>query len=138
MFWEYKLTPVNMKNCGRRNVRKLREIKDGEKYITLYIYLDFGSLHKIKITSSETKEYLGILGKGLINSMGINAIRRPKKNKKAKYAITNVSLKDISKIINMFEKLPYCGYVQKRSKHESIDSYFYLSRQLAKCIMGPN
>ena len=42
MFWEVKFTlgefkPVNMKNCGRPNVRKHIEIKDGDKYITLGI-----------------------------------------------------------------------------------------------------
>ena len=27
------------------------------------------------------------------------------------------------------------GYVQKRPKHEPTNSYFYLERQLAKCMM---
>ena len=35
-FWEEnfilgEFTPVNMKNCGRHNVRKHRDIKNGEK-----------------------------------------------------------------------------------------------------------
>ena len=51
-FWEENFTPVSMKKCGRCNVRKHREIKDGEKYITLEITLDFGSLYKMKITYS--------------------------------------------------------------------------------------
>ena len=42
IFWEERftfgeLTPVNMKNCGRHNIRKHREIKDSDKYITLDI-----------------------------------------------------------------------------------------------------
>ena len=41
-----------MKNCDRYNVRKHKEIKNGEKYITLDISLGFGSLDKMKITSS--------------------------------------------------------------------------------------
>ena len=52
MFWkekfkgEEKFTPgefsaVNMKNFGRRNVIKHREIKDSDKYVTLYILLKF-------------------------------------------------------------------------------------------------
>ena len=45
-FWEGKFAPVNMKICGRRNVRKHRVIKDGENYITLEISLDVGSLEK--------------------------------------------------------------------------------------------
>ena len=35
----------------------------------------------------------------MITSMGLNTIRRSKKKKKARYAIINVSLKEISKII---------------------------------------
>ena len=54
-FWEGKCTPVNIKNCGHRSFRKHREIKDGEKYITFDISLDFGILNNIKITSSEPK-----------------------------------------------------------------------------------
>ena len=43
-FWEEKFTgeeklflAVNMKNCGRLNVRKHREIKGSDKYVNLYI-----------------------------------------------------------------------------------------------------
>ena len=58
-FLEEKFTLMNMKNGGCRNIRKHRYIKDGVKYITLGIHLKFGSLDKIKITSSEPKYYLG-------------------------------------------------------------------------------
>ena len=44
-------------------------------------------------------------------------------------------MKDISKIIKEFEKLPYKGFVQKRPKHEPTDSDFYFSRHLDKCMM---
>ena len=84
-----------MKNCGCRNVMKHREIKNGEKYITLDISLKFGSMDNMKITSSEPKDYLVISGKGLITSLGINTNVRLKKNKKARYEITNVSMKDL-------------------------------------------
>ena len=47
---------MNMKNGARFNVRKHREIKDSEKYITLEIDLYFGSLDKMKITSSKPKD----------------------------------------------------------------------------------
>ena len=62
MLWEEKFTlgestPTNMKNCGRHNVRKHIEIMNGVKYITLYISLKFGSMEKMKITSSEPKDY---------------------------------------------------------------------------------
>ena len=54
------------------------------------------TLDKIKITSSDPRYYLGISVKGLIASMDIKTIGRSNKNKKARYAINNVSLKYIS------------------------------------------
>ena len=62
MFWEenftlVEFTPVNSKNFGRQNVRKHREIKDSDNYITLDIALKFGSLDNIKITFSDPKDY---------------------------------------------------------------------------------
>ena len=54
--------------------------------------------------------------------LGIKTIRNSNKNKKARYSINNVSLKDISKIIKEFEKLSCEGYVRNRSKHEPTDS----------------
>ena len=46
----------NTKNCGRRNVRKHREIKGSDEYITLYILLNFFSLVNMRITSLESKD----------------------------------------------------------------------------------
>ena len=86
-FWEEKFTPVKMKHCGCQNVRKHREINNGEKYIILDVCLNFGSLEKMKITSSEPKYYLGRSGKGFITSLGLNTIRISKKIKNARFAI---------------------------------------------------
>ena len=58
-FWKGKLkgeenftlgefTAVKMKNCGRRNVSKHKEIKGSNKYVTLDILVKFDSLDKIK------------------------------------------------------------------------------------------
>ena len=58
MFWEGNFTPVIMKHCGHCNVEKHRDINNGEKYITVDISLNFGSLDKMKIISSEPKHYL--------------------------------------------------------------------------------
>ena len=44
-------------------------------------------------------------------------------------------MKYILNIIKEFEKLPYKGYLKKRLNHEPLDSYFYLSIHLAKCVM---
>ena len=42
-------TPMNMKICVRHNVRKHREINNGENCITLDIFLQFGSMDKMEI-----------------------------------------------------------------------------------------
>ena len=61
-FWEEKFTgkedlflSVNMKNSGRRKVRKHKEIKGSDKSVTLDISSKFDSLNKMKTTSSESK-----------------------------------------------------------------------------------
>ena len=90
IFWEENFTgeekftlgefsAVNMKNCGRGNVRKHREIKGSDKYVTLDISLKFFSLDKMRITSSDPKDNLVRSGKGLIASLGIKSKTIPKK-----------------------------------------------------------
>ena len=69
MFWEEKFTldeftTVNMKNCGRKNVRKHIEIMVIDKYVTLDILLKFDSLDKMVIKYSESKDNFGRSGKG--------------------------------------------------------------------------
>ena len=60
--WEEKFTGkenlflvVDIKNCSRRNVRKHKEIRGSDKYVTLDISSKFDSLDNMKITSSESK-----------------------------------------------------------------------------------
>ena len=101
---------MNMKIYGRLYVRKHIEIKGSDKYVTLDVSLKFDILDYMKITSSESKDNLRRSGKVLITSMGIKAKVRSHKYKKARYAIRNISKKDLSKIIREFEKLPYESY----------------------------
>ena len=61
-FWEEKLTgmenlflSVNMKYCVRRKVRKHKDIKVSDKYVTLDISSKFDSLNEMKTTYSESK-----------------------------------------------------------------------------------
>ena len=99
-FWEGNFTGkeafflyVNMKNCGRRYVRKHKEVRGSDKYINLkkhkeirgsdkYITLDISSmfdcLDKMKITSSESKGKLERSGEVLMTSLGF----RPKQGRK--------------------------------------------------------
>ena len=139
-FWEENFTlgefsAVNIKNCGRHNVRKHRDIKDSDMYVTLDISLKFGSMNKMIITSSEPKYNCGRSGKGLITCLGLKSKSSPKKYKKSRYAIRNFIIKELSRIIREFDKLPYKSYERRRPKHEPNYSYFCLAGQLVKCIM---
>ena len=89
----------------------------------------------MRVTSSESGDNLGRSEKRLIASLVLKTNVRSNKNKKARFAITNVGMKNLSKNIKKFENFPYKGYVRKRPKHEPTESYFYLARQLAKCMM---
>ena len=46
---------MDMKNGGRRNVKKQKEIRGSDNYVTFDISETFDSLDKIKTTSSESK-----------------------------------------------------------------------------------
>ena len=71
-----------MKNRGSQNVRKHREVKNGEKYITLEISLQFGSMENIKSTSLEPKDNWLRSRKGLITSMCLKTVVMSKEKKR--------------------------------------------------------
>ena len=129
MFWEEKFTgkkhlfqSVNMKKCGRRKFRKHKEINESDKIVTLNVSAKFDSLNKTETTSSESKGKLGRSGKGLVTALALKTKVRSQKYKKARYAIGNVSMKDISNIINKFEKIGRLPYVKSILKHEPTSS----------------
>ena len=66
---------------GCRNVRRHRDIENGEKYTTWDILLKFGSIENMRIISSDAKDYLVISGKGLITSLGLKTNVRPEQKK---------------------------------------------------------
>ena len=127
-----------MKICGCHNVREKKEIKCGDKYVTLEISLKFDNMDNMKITSSELNGKLERSGKGLITSLCFKTKVRSQKYKKARYDIINVSKNDLSKIIREFEKLERLPCKKKRIKYELTDTYFYLARQVSKCMMISN
>ena len=51
--WEENFTLVTMTSYRRLNVRKHGEIKNGEQYIAMDIYLNLDCMDKIEVTSSE-------------------------------------------------------------------------------------
>ena len=89
----------------------------------------------MRITFSELKDSFVKSGKGLITSLSLKAKARPKKCKNSRYAIRNISMKYLSKIIREFEELPYKLYERRRPKHNPTDSYFKLARHIAEYMM---
>ena len=88
--WEVKFTGkkylfqyVNMKNCGRRKVRKHEEINGSDNCGTLNVSKKFDSLNKMETTSSESKGKLGRSGKGLVTALALKT-KVWSKNKNAK------------------------------------------------------
>ena len=71
----------------------------------------------------------------MVTALDFKTKVRLQKYKKARYAIENVSEKDLSKIIKEFEKIGKVPYAKRIPKHEPTPSYFNLVRQLAKCMM---
>ena len=127
-FWEEKFTgkqvlflSVNMKSCGHQKVRKHNEIKGSYKIVTLDISTKFESLNKMKTTSSYSKRILKRSGKGLVTALDFKIKVRSQKYKKARYAIANVSEKDLLKIIKEFEKIGKLPYEKKWPKYEPTD-----------------
>ena len=71
----------------------------------------------------------------MVTALDFKTKVRSPKYKKTRYAIRNVSKKDLSKIMKEFEKIGKIPYEKKGPKHEPTTSYFHLVRKLAKCMM---
>ena len=138
---QYLFESVNMKNCGSCKFRKHKEIKGSDKGVTLNIddifniSEKFDNLNNMETTSSESKVELEKSGKWLVTALALNTKARSKRYKKARYAIRNVSMKDLSKKIKEFEKVVKEPYLKRVPKHEPTSSYFHLVVFLGECMM---
>ena len=145
-FWEEKFTgkkqdlfePVNMRNCGQHNVRKHRKFKDSGERVTfnmneiLKISEEFD---KMETTSSESKVKMEGSGKWLVTALALKKKARLTKYKKVRYAIVNVSMKDLSNKIKQFETFVKVPHLKNTTKHEPTLSYFHLVECLRKYMM---
>ena len=119
-------------NLWLSQCQKTQRDQEWLNYIVLDISFKYDNMENMKITSSEPKYYLVSPGKGLITSMGLKAIKRSINVKNAQFAVTEVRINDIYRIIMDFKDVPYEGYVMKRFKHMPNDSYLYLSKTYFK------
>ena len=129
---------VNLKCFGRRKVSKHKEIKGSNKIVTLNVSANFDSLNNMETTSSESEVKLGRSGKGSVTALALKTKVRSIKYKKARYAIGNVSDKELSNIIKEFEKIVKVPYVKRIPKHEPTSSYYHLLGCIVECMMRSN
>ena len=71
----------------------------------LKISEEFDNLDKMETTSSESKVKMEGSGKWLVTVLDLKNKSRSTKYKKSRYAIGNVSMKDLSNTVKEFEKL---------------------------------
>ena len=119
-----------MRSCGCCNVRKHKEIKNGEQYIFFEISLKFDCPDKREVTNSGSRAYVGRSGKGLTNSMNIRTRRRLNKKQNSRTSITDISSQYFMKLLEEFKYLPYLCYRKKLVKSEPTEAYFFLFSHL--------
>ena len=104
-------------------------------YEILKLSEKFDNLDNMETTSSESKVKMEGSGKWLVTALDIKTKARSTKYKKARYAIGNVSMKDLVNKIIVFEKFVKVPHFKKEPKHEPTLSYLHLVECLWKCMM---
>ena len=119
--WEENCKTVKMTSCGRHNVIRHSEIKDGEQFITLYISFNIYFMDKRKVDSSEPKDYMLRPSKGITTYLAIST-KRSNRKQKARFTITAITRQYLSKLLKKFEKSPYLGYKSKQVHNEPTEA----------------
>ena len=79
-----------MTSFVRFSVRKYRDIKNGEQYTILDIFSKIDCPENREFTSSESKNYMVIRGKGVTTSMYFMT-KRPNNKQKSGFYITDIN-----------------------------------------------
>ena len=80
-------------------IRRHKEIKNGEQYVALEIYLKLDCLDKREVTTSGSRDYVRRAGKCLTTALNIRTKIRPNKKQKARTYNTDVVPKYFMKLI---------------------------------------
>ena len=83
------------------NAKKHGVIKNGDHYIALEIYLKLDWMGNRVVTSSGSRDYVGISGKELNNFMTVRTKRRNEKQK-ARTDINDITHQDFIKLLKKF------------------------------------
>ena len=123
-----------MKNCGHRNIRKHRDIKDSDKYITWTYRWSLAVWTRWELHLQIEKIIWEDQGRGWLPLW----VSRPKKgqiNTKRKGILSELSLWRTFQILSGILKKSYKSYERSSPKHYTTGSYFYLAIQILKCMM---
>ena len=71
----------------------------------------------------------------MVTALALKTKARSKKYKNARYAIGNVSMKDLSNKIKEFEKILKVPYVKRIPKHDPTSRYYRLVGCIAECML---
>ena len=71
----------------------------------------------------------------MVTALALKTKARSKNTKRQRYAIGNVSMKDLSNKIKEFQKIVMVTYVKRIPKHEPTSSYFHLVVCIGECMM---
>ena len=96
--WEEKFTLVNMTSYGGRNVRKHREHKKFEQYISLETSFEIVCMEKREFASSELRDYMGISGKEMNNYLDLRT-KTLNKKQKARIAIADITNQNYRRLL---------------------------------------
>ena len=104
-----------------------------EQYIILEISSKIYCMNKREFTSSESNYYMVRTGKGLTTSLSLRT-KIPNKNKKSRFAITDITKQYFSKFLNNFDRSHYLDYNIKQVNNKQTEACFFLIKNINKEI----
>ena len=78
-------------------------------------------IEKREVKSSESKDYMGIPGKGMNTSLELRT-KSPNKKQKARFSMTEITNQDFIKFLKKFNNSPYLGYNSKHIHNEKTET----------------
>ena len=125
-FWEDNFALVKMRSCWIHNVRKHKDINNGDQYISLDISYKLDYIDKRKVTSLVSRYYVGISGKGVTTSLTLRTTRSSNNKNEAILSIADILLQCFMELLEEFRYLSYLNYRNKQFKNELTEAYLFL------------
>ena len=122
---------MDLRSFVWNNAKKHRVIKNGDHYIALEIYLKLDWMGNRVVTSSGSRDYVGISGKELTNSLTLRT-KIPNNKEKDRTSITDITNHGFRNLLREFKFSHYIDYKRKHFHNESTEDLFFLIKQFFK------